>query len=210
MKRVIQLIISLMVSVTIFIFLFKSYPLNSFKDVLDNLQFHYVVIGGLIMGFQWLVNGARWKFLFNQYNYITSVNSTVIALASNVIIPAHGGEFVRAVYLKKETGIPIAESLGKIVVERLLDFFSLFLLLIIAFFVGGDTLRKHTTVMIFIFCIIFISAIGFLIIYKKKSSVIERVLINFGKKFSITNKIVMKILEMFHSIINIKFSVLLS
>ena len=70
------------------------------------------------------VRAWRWHYLLGPVKKIPTrvmFPITCIGYAGNNIFPARAGEVLRAVVLKRRTGIPISASLATIIVERIFD-----------------------------------------------------------------------------------------
>ena len=80
-------------------------------------------------------------FISNKLKFIESLTSIGIAQFYNVIFPARMGELIRIYFLSKLNGIKKATVLSYILVEKVIDVFLIFtlLLVIILFLVQGNT-----------------------------------------------------------------------
>jgi uncharacterized protein (TIRG00374 family) len=70
----------------------------------------------------------RWHYLLapvERVGLAALFSATVIGLAANNLLPARLGEIVRAYALKKQAGLPVSASIATIIVERILDVFTL-------------------------------------------------------------------------------------
>jgi len=70
------------------------------------------------------VRAWRWHYLLGPVKKIPTrvmFPITCIGYAGNNIFPARAGEVLRAVVLKRKTGVPISASLATIIVERIFD-----------------------------------------------------------------------------------------
>lgn len=82
-----------------------------------------------------LVRGVRCRLLVRREANIslaTAANIVVVGYASNNVLPARLGEFVRAGMLAERTGIPVTQSLAITFIERVLDGLAILFLLVIA------------------------------------------------------------------------------
>jgi hypothetical protein len=98
----------------------------------------------------------------------------MIGYMANLLLPAHSGEFFRAYVLSKKRTIPMSSILATIVIERIIDVFSLLVLMLLAIFIYPfpSWVSKSGY-------IIFYGAVGlsiFLILLKKATSTIKRTL----------------------------------
>lgn len=75
----------------------------------------------------WL-RALRWKFLLNPiYNVETKVlfSSLIIGYMANTFLPAHLGEFLRAFIVGKKRPVSASAVFGTIVIERIIDVFTM-------------------------------------------------------------------------------------
>lgn len=104
--------------------------------VLDDIDFPALWQGLIHANYWWIIPGVgvyfiavwarawRWHYLLRPLQSIpTRVMFPIVTIgyAGNNIYPARAGEVVRAVVLRKKTGIPVSASLATIVVERIFD-----------------------------------------------------------------------------------------
>ncbi|MBI4531471.1 MAG: flippase-like domain-containing protein [Candidatus Latescibacteria bacterium] len=70
----------------------------------------------------------RWHYLLapvERVGLAPLVSATAIGLAANNLLPARLGEVVRAYAIGRQTGLPVSASFATIIVERILDVFTL-------------------------------------------------------------------------------------
>jgi uncharacterized protein (TIRG00374 family) len=75
----------------------------------------------------WL-RAARWRLLMSPFAVVPTqrlFGIILIGFAVNNVLPLRLGEVVRAFLLRQSHGVPIASTLATIVIERLLDVFTL-------------------------------------------------------------------------------------
>lgn len=82
------------------------------------------------------VRAMRWNILIESVGYKTNANQTFFALSigyfANLGVPRIG-EITRCGVISKQNNIPINSLIGTVIIERLVDLISLFILLIIVF-----------------------------------------------------------------------------
>lgn len=90
-----------------------------------------------------LFRAKRWQILLmqdSQIDYLSTFKYLSIGYFFNSILPAKGGELIRAEYLKREVKINRSFSYGTIIIERFLDFAVVMMFLIFSVFLS-DTVR---------------------------------------------------------------------
>ena len=108
-------------------FLYRVLRDINFKDlwqVLIHANYWWILPGvGVYFVAVW-VRAWRWHYLLRPLQSVrTRVMFPIVTIgyAGNNIYPARAGEIIRAVVLRKKTGIPVSASLATIVVERIFD-----------------------------------------------------------------------------------------
>jgi hypothetical protein len=104
--------------------------------VLDDIDFPALWQGFLQANYLWILPGVavyfvavwarawRWHYLLRPLKAIpTRVMFPIVTIgyAGNNIYPARAGEVVRAIVLRRKTGIPVSASLATVIVERIFD-----------------------------------------------------------------------------------------
>lgn len=135
---------SLGLALLLFWYLYK----DGFSDTLDRLkQVNYLwVAASLLLGvIAHLVRAYRWKLLIEATDNYPSLIKCFLALLVgylvNLAVPRLG-EVSRCLVLKRTAQIPVTSSLGTVVSERVLDLFSLLVIIGITFLVEFDKLSS--------------------------------------------------------------------
>jgi uncharacterized protein (TIRG00374 family) len=82
-----------------------------------------------------VVRGQRLRVLLRREAVLqlaTASNIVVVGYASNNVLPARLGEFVRAGIMSERTGVPLGQALTVTFIERLLDGIAILLLLLVS------------------------------------------------------------------------------
>lgn len=140
---------------------------NQVRAVLSNARLYpwlFFSIASYLAGH--LVRGLRTSLLISrdaQLSAITASNIVVLGYAVNNVIPARVGEFARAGMLSERTGIPLAQSLSVVFLERIFDGIVIVLLLTgaVLFLPHGTPVQESLFLLSLLFgvaavCIIFI------------------------------------------------------
>lgn len=101
------------------------------------------------------VRGYRTKMLVSRdasLALITSSSIVIAGYAANNIIPARVGELARAGMLSERTGIPLAQSLAVVFIERILDGMTILILCALAVFMTGSGMHSLATLLPFVVC----------------------------------------------------------
>jgi uncharacterized protein (TIRG00374 family) len=104
---------------------------KAFKEA--NYWYVLLVVG--VIFFSHYLRSLRWRYLLDpiiRLDMPSLFSSLVIGYMANVITPAHLGEVLRAYVLGKKRGVSASSAFATIVVERILDVFTLLGLMVTA------------------------------------------------------------------------------
>jgi uncharacterized protein (TIRG00374 family) len=94
--------------------------------VLANVELKELVWAPLLVGAIALARGLRWRYVAASmgipYGLHRATRAWMIGFFASSITPAKAGDALRAVYLSRESGRPVGESLFTVFVDRLWDF----------------------------------------------------------------------------------------
>lgn len=110
---------------------------------ISNADFTWLGVALIIGIFSHLFRALRWKMLFEPLGYEASTKNTFYAVMVgylvNLGIP-RGGEVSRCALLNRTNKIPLTTLIGTVVTERVFDFITLLIILIVTFFSQVDFL----------------------------------------------------------------------
>ncbi len=111
----------------------------------------------------------RWRYLLDPIRRVDTkslLSSLLIGYAANVVTPAHLGEILRAYILSKKRALSMSAILATVVMERIIDVFSLLALmaLALAIYPFPDWVVKSGTILFAVTCALF-----FILVILKKS-----------------------------------------
>ncbi|MCJ7523637.1 MAG: flippase-like domain-containing protein, partial [Candidatus Aminicenantes bacterium] len=105
---------------------------------LGRANYWYLLPVLAVIALSLVLRSLRWHYLLAPLQKVKIgglFTSLTIGYMANTFLPAHLGEFVRAWHLQKKTGIAASSVFATIVMERLIDVFSLLLLLAVSLMV---------------------------------------------------------------------------
>lgn len=152
-------------------FVFLAFHRVSFRQVLLALgraNYWYLLPVLAVIALSLVLRSLRWQYLLAPLQKVKIgglFTSLTIGYMANTFLPAHLGEFVRAWHLQKKTGIAASSIFATIVMERLIDVFSLLLLLAVSLMVFPfpGWVRKSGVVML-----VLVAALSVLLLGMKK------------------------------------------
>jgi len=112
----------------------------------------WVAVSGFISIVAFVVRAHRWNLLIEPMGYSPSLKNTtysvMVGYLANYFVPRLG-EVTRCGALSKAESVPFNKLLGTVIVERIIDVFSLLLCIILASFLERKRLGNFFTVNIF-------------------------------------------------------------
>ena len=137
-KHKIRLVIGILISVFCIYLAFRKVDIEKMWQAFKQANYWYLVPAAAAISFSHFVRAFRWRYLLDPIKRLDTsslFSSLIIGYAANTFMPAHLGEFLRAYVLSKKRHISMSPIFATIVVERIIDIFSLLVLMLLAFFV---------------------------------------------------------------------------
>jgi len=154
------------------LFLFLAFRKVDFAELgaaLENANYLYIIPVALLSLASVSVRSVRWRYLLRPVKEIgprSLFSATFIGLMANNVLPARLGEFVRAYVIGERERISKSASFATIVLERILDGFTIlfFLVIVLVFYaVSFPGWLRNASYFALIF---YLAAILFLILLK--------------------------------------------
>jgi len=189
MKMKIKLFVGIAISL---IFLYLALRNVSYRNLVISLQkadYLYLIPAILLALLTMWLRAIRWRYLLEPIKRIKNhslFSAVMIGFMANNVLPARIGEFVRAYAIGKKENLSKSLSFATIVVERILDGFTLlaFLLVILIFFPLPGWLKK-AGISAFIFYLLIIAFFVLLKRYKENMLKFSAYLLSpFSKRLS--------------------------
>ncbi|MFO8236514.1 MAG: lysylphosphatidylglycerol synthase transmembrane domain-containing protein [Bacteroidales bacterium] len=132
-----------------FIFLYftlRDKPLDLiFENILES-KWIFVVLNGCFLALTFFLRALRWRILVQNLGYeLIKRRNIVLAVTMGYFVNSFTpklGEFIRCLYLRKTTSVPVVRSLGSVVSERIYDLLVLALGLLTVFILEFDRLYR--------------------------------------------------------------------
>jgi len=134
----IKLVIGLLISALFLYLAFRKVDFGEMLHTFKKANYWYFIPVVLIMFLSHFLRALRWRYLLDPIRRLdigSLFSSLIIGYAANTFMPAHLGEFLRAYVLGKKRQIPMSPVFATIVVERIIDVFSLLFLMLLALFI---------------------------------------------------------------------------
>jgi uncharacterized protein (TIRG00374 family) len=133
-----KLWIGLLISALFLYLAFRKVDLGQMGNALKKAHYWYLPPAILILFFSHYLRALRWRYLLDPVKHLdisSLFSSLIIGYGANTVTPAHLGEFLRAYVLSKKREISMGSSFATIVIERIIDVFTLLLLMCVVIFI---------------------------------------------------------------------------
>lgn len=126
--RVVRQVLPIGLAIGLLWYVLKGVPLTELADQFRRADYRWLALAGLLVGVYHLTRAARWQLTLQALGYRPSLFRTTVALLAgtlaSLIVPG-AGELTRCGTLQRTNGVPMAQGLGSVVAERVIDVFTL-------------------------------------------------------------------------------------
>ena len=132
-STLLKLIIGILVSVLLLYLAFNKIKFDQMKDAFQTANYWWLVPAVVVQLISHWVRSIRWTYLLARVKQVptwTLFYATMIGYFGNTVLPAHLGEFFRGNVVGKKEGIPTSSVLATIIIERIIDMFSVLLIMV--------------------------------------------------------------------------------
>jgi len=123
-RVVIRQVLPIGLAIGLLWYVLKDVPLTELTNQFRRADYRWLVLTGLLVGLYHLVRAARWQLTLQALGYQPSLFRTTVALLAgtltSLIIPG-AGELTRCETLRRTDSIPLAQGIGSVVAERVID-----------------------------------------------------------------------------------------
>lgn len=168
--------IGILISLVLLYFIFSSINFEEINKIIFKFGFLLFLIGVMIYSVSFVFRAWRWQHIISpimKISYLKSILIIFVAYFFNSVLPARIGDFIRAYILSKNTNIKTLTSISTVVVDRMLDGLTLFLLLSIGIIGAGLKLDIDRRFLFTIFIILLLFII-LLIFYTMEFNTVMR------------------------------------
>ncbi|MBN2331318.1 MAG: flippase-like domain-containing protein [Candidatus Aenigmarchaeota archaeon] len=118
--------------ILLFLLIVINLDIVKMLDLISRIRADYVVISLALLVPVLLLRGEKWRLIIKsygiEYGLISSTKAWISGFFVGIVTPGRIGDLSRAYYLKKDKGVTIGKSLTTVVVERIIDVVTLFVL----------------------------------------------------------------------------------
>jgi uncharacterized protein (TIRG00374 family) len=133
-----KLWIGLLLSALFLYLAFRKVDFDQMWNALKKANYWYLPPAILVLFFSHYLRALRWRYLLDPIRRLDTGSlflSLIIGYGANTVTPAHLGEVLRAYVLSKKREISMSSVFATVVVERIIDVFTLLLLMCLVIFI---------------------------------------------------------------------------
>ncbi|MFH1006226.1 MAG: lysylphosphatidylglycerol synthase transmembrane domain-containing protein [Candidatus Latescibacterota bacterium] len=134
-RTLLKLVVGLAVSIFFLYLAFRQIDLHKMAQAFRTVRYSYLLIALLLLFASHWMRARRHRYLLEPIKPISTgslFSALMIGYMTNTLLPAHLGELVRAALIGQRESVPKASVFATIAVERIVDVFSLLVLMGIA------------------------------------------------------------------------------
>jgi uncharacterized protein (TIRG00374 family) len=133
-KHKVKLGIGILIAIFFIFLAVRKVDFIQMLKAFEMANYWYLVPTLPILMFSHLLRAFRWRYLLDPIKRLDTeslFSSLIIGYMANLLMPAHLGEMLRAYILSKKRGIAGSATFATIVMERVIDVFSLLALMVL-------------------------------------------------------------------------------
>lgn len=143
-KKIITVVLSVLVGVFFMWLATRGLDFKEIQNYFANANYFWVALAAVFGLLAYWFRAVRWNIMFEPMGYRSSVSNSFWSISfgylMNLTIP-RSGELARATALYKVEKIPVENSFGTIVLERIIDLLCMMLFLILTFVLKSDAIQ---------------------------------------------------------------------
>jgi len=137
-KNHFKLFFGLLIGAIFMYIAFRKVDFSQMGEALKRTNYWYLLLVLVIIFFSHWLRAVRWHYLMAPIQKVKTkhlFSALMIGYMANTFTPAHLGEFLRAYVLGRKTQVKSSSVFGTIVIERIIDVFTLLFLMALTFVV---------------------------------------------------------------------------
>src|SRR5690606_23161966 len=147
-KSFLKYTISLAVAFGLFWYVYKDLDVTSSIAKLKGANYSWIVLSIALSIISHLTSAFRWNMLLKPAGHTPTLSrifwAVMVGNLANLVVPSMG-EVTRCGILQKTNDVPMTVSIGTVLAERVIDFFTLIVLVILGFIIELERLNEFLT-----------------------------------------------------------------
>ena len=136
----------IVIAILLVFYALRDISFRSIGEQFQEANYGIIVLVGLLTIVSCFLRGMRWQQPLRVLGYQPSVIRTTVAMQTGVIasmIILGSGELTRCATLQRTDGIPIAQGLGSVVAERIIDLFMLAIIFLLTILLEFSRMQRY-------------------------------------------------------------------
>jgi uncharacterized protein (TIRG00374 family) len=136
-KKRLQLFLGIFVSLVFSYLALRKIAVSDLIDALKGIRSIYLIPSLIVIFTGHWLRSIRWRYLLKPVKQISTgalFSALMVGYLGNTVLPAHIGELFRAYLIGRNARIPKSAVLATIFVERIIDVYSLLILMFVTVF----------------------------------------------------------------------------
>ena len=146
MNQYLKRLIPLLLAVALLAYALHGISFRAIGTQFRHANYSLIALVGLVTVGSYFLRGKRWQQPLLTLGYHPTVFRTTVAMQTGVVssmIVLGSGELTRCATLQRTDGIPLAQGIGSVVAERIVDLFMLALVLLLTALVEFNRVRTY-------------------------------------------------------------------
>lgn len=196
-----KIILGILISVILVYLSVKGINLHDVLSDLKNIQLSYVIYFLLLIILMQVLRSYRWGVILQPMEKIDQLSLfsvTSVGFLAIAAIPARIGELARPYLISKKSSIKMSSALGSIIIERILDSFTILsIAMIVIFLTDLPSWMIKSSIIFFLLALALFCFVLFLILRRESALKFINIILN-----KIPGKLANKIDELIHHFID--------
>lgn len=149
MKRgILRQVLPIGLAIALLWYVLKDIPVSELAAQFGRANYGWLAVAAGLQGLYYLARAARWQLTLQALGHRPSLFRTTVALLAgtlaSMIVPG-AGELTRCGTLQRTDGVPLAQGVGSVVAERVIDLLMLALLIGLTLLLEFDRVGQYIT-----------------------------------------------------------------
>ncbi len=166
MRRHARTVLALVVGVALLALALRGIDLRGVGTRIGEADRRWLAVAAAVYLLAYFVRSLRWRLILRPVVRVGVRESFFMLMAGyflNYIIPIRAGELAKSFFLKRTRGLPIATTLPTVFVDKLLELFSILLVIVLFPVLSVQASGELTTIIVSVL-VIFVAAVGLLLL----------------------------------------------
>ncbi|MFH1431802.1 MAG: lysylphosphatidylglycerol synthase transmembrane domain-containing protein [archaeon] len=138
------------IGIILIVIVLRNIDLNTALATLRQINIEIFLAALALQSLNVYIKSEKWRLLISplnkSYKAVRSINVWLTSYAIGIVTPGRIGDFTRAIYLKKDTGLSYGKSISTVFIDRLQDTVALFIFAYMGLIIFNPLLTAKTEI----------------------------------------------------------------